>query len=185
GGPSGWGLSRQRKARPSAPSRSPAPIAHWLKIATLLLTAACLVGLFSTQLDDTDFWWHLKTGQYILEHHSLPVPDPFAVAPPDASASRVRHFNLTHEWLSQVLMYAVYATAGFPGIILARALLLAALCGLGGFLAARLSQNFYAGIAAAVAAASVVIAHCPKTGTVFSFSHFWNRRTEIVRAWQE
>jgi hypothetical protein len=134
-----------------------------------LLTAACLVGLFSTQLDDTDFWWHLKTGQYIVDHHSLPVPDPFAVPAPDSQGEQVRHFNLTHEWLSQVLMYAVYAVGGIPGIILARAFLLAGLCGLAGFLAARLSQNFYAGIAAAVATASVAMSFTADRPGIVSF----------------
>ena len=138
-----------------------------------MLTGACLLGLFSTPIDDTDFWWHLKTGQYIVEHHSLPIPDPFAVtaavAPPDLRAEQVRYFNLTHEWLSQVLMYAVYAAAGFPGIILARAFLLASLCGLAGFLAACLSANFYAGIAAAMAAASVAIEFTADRPGIVSF----------------
>jgi hypothetical protein len=150
-----------------------APLSRWLKTATLLLTGVCLLGLFSTEIADTDFWWHLKTGQYIVERHSLPVPDPFAYTTSAAAAYRgeeqVRHFNLTHEWLSQVLMYAVYAVAGFPGIILARAVLLAGLCALAGFLAARLSANFWAGIAAACAAASVVVAFAADRPGVVSF----------------
>ncbi len=134
----------------------PAPATHdWLKPATILLTAILFLTLFSPEIADTDFWWHLKTGQYIVDHHSLPVPDPFAYTTPREGP--VTHFNLTHEWLSQVLMYAVYAIAGFPGIILARAALLAAICGLAGFLASRLSANFYAGIAAACATASVLV----------------------------
>src|ERR1019366_3351413 len=157
---------RQRKNRQRLPDPTPAvpsaPPARWLKTATLLLTGICLLGMFSTEIADTDFWWHLKTGQYIVARHSLPVPDPFAYTTSVAVASpgeaHVRHFNLTHEWLSQVLMYAAYAVAGFPGIVLARAVLLASLCGWAGFLAARLSANFYAGIAAACAAASVLTA---------------------------
>jgi hypothetical protein len=144
-----------------------------LKTALLVLTGVCLLGLFSTEIADTDFWWHLKTGQYIVERHSLPVPDPFAYTTSAAAAypgeERVRHFNLTHEWLSQVLMYAVYAVAGFPGIVLARAVLLVSLCGCAGFLAARLSANFYAGIAAACAAASVMTAFAADRPGIVSF----------------
>ena len=161
--------NRQRLPDP-APATPPAPSTHWLKAATLLLTGLCLLGLFSTEIADTDFWWHLKTGQYIVERHSLPVPDPFAYTTSVAAAypgeEQVRHFNLTHEWLSQVLMYAVYAVAGFPGIVLARAVLLASLCGLAGFLAARLSANFYAGIAAACATASVAAFAADRPGVV-------------------
>ena len=67
---------RRQKNRQPLPAAAP-PI-RWLKAATLLLVAVCLLGLFSTEIADTDFWWHLKTGQYIVERHSLPVPDPFA-----------------------------------------------------------------------------------------------------------
>ena len=49
---------------------------------------------------------YLKTGQYILTHHRLPVPDPFAyttagAAPAYPGEAATRHFNLTHEWLAQ------------------------------------------------------------------------------------
>jgi hypothetical protein len=167
---------RQRKNRhqfAGAPAAPSVPPARWLKAVTLLLTAVCLMGLFSSTIADTDFWWHLKTGQYIVQRHSLPVPDPFAyttaVTPAYQGEEQVRHFNLTHEWLSQVLMYATYAIAGFPGIVLTRAVLLASLCGLAGFLAARLSGSFYAGIAAACATASVAVAFAADRPGVVSF----------------
>lgn len=133
-----------------------------LKIAALALSAICLLGLFSTEIADTDFWWHLKTGQYIVERRALPVPDPFAYttalnAPTHAGEARGQHFNLTHEWFAQVLIYLAYRVGGFPLIILFRAALLAGMCALAGFLAARLSRNFYVGIAAAFAAASLAI----------------------------
>src|SRR5450432_2286281 len=136
---------------------------NWLKIATLALTALCLLGLFATETADTDFWWHLKTGQYLVEQRGLPVPDPFAyttagsAAPAYAGEERVRHFNLTHEWLAQVGIYGAYAIGGFPAVILLRALMLTGVCGLAGFLGARLSGNFYAGIVAAFATASVAV----------------------------
>jgi hypothetical protein len=164
---------KRRQSSAPAPAASHAPRAQWLKIATLLLTALCLLGLFSPKIADTDFWWHLKTGQFILEHRSLPVPDPFAYTSQAPAAYpgelAVRHFNLTHEWLSQVLMYAVYAIAGFPGIVLMRALLLLTLCGLAGLLAARAASNFYAGIAAACATASVMIAFAADRPGIVSF----------------
>ena len=168
---------RQRKNRRQLPDPTPetpsAPPTRWLKTATLLLTGVCLLGVFSTEIADTDFWWHLRTGKYIVARHSLPVPEPFAYTTSVAVAypgeEQVRHFNLTHEWLSQVLIYTTYAVAGFPGIVLARAVLLASLCGWAGFLAARLSANFYAGIAAACAAASVFTAFAADRPGVVSF----------------
>src|SRR5258708_3202058 len=124
---------------------------RWSKLAALSLTLICLIGLFSTEIVDTDFWWHLKTGQYIIEHHSLPVPDPFAYTTSLNTEDQVRHFNLTHEWLAQALLFMVYSLAGLPAVIFVRALILAAVCTLAGLLAARLSKCFCAGIAAAFA----------------------------------
>src|SRR3974390_1766185 len=100
---SGESRRKARQRRPElATPRASTPVAGWLKTATLLLTGVCLLGLFSTEIADTDFWWHLKTGQYIAQHHSLPVPDPFAHSEPVKAEypgeERVRHFNLTHEW---------------------------------------------------------------------------------------
>ena len=163
---------KRRKQPAPKPSRKPARVAErmpppeWLKTVTLALTAVCLLGLFATEIADTDFWWHLKTGQYILQHHSLPLPDPFAYTTPHTPLAR---FNLTHEWLSQALMYLVYAVAGFGGIVLARAALLAGICGIAGWLAARLSASFYAGIAAACATASVLTVFSADRPGVVSF----------------
>ena len=135
-------------------------------VVTMLLVGLCLIGLFSTEIADTDFWWHLKTGEYVTEHHTLPDPDPFAYTTKD---SPVRRFNLTHEWLSQVLMHRVYAVASFPGVIITRALLLAMLCGLAGLLAARSYGNFYAGLAAACATASVAAAFTADRPAIVTF----------------
>ena len=170
-------IGRRRKQLQRAPGRASTSDVPWpsrrLQAAAIFLTAVCLIGLLSAEIGDTDFWWHLKTGQYITEHHALPVPDPFAyttsLAPASAAGQQVRHFNLTHEWLSQVLMYGVFRLTGFAGIVLGRAFLLAAFCGLAGFLAARLAASFYAGIAAACAAASVMVAFTADRPGLVSF----------------
>ena len=130
----------------------------WIVPATLILAALCLLGLFSTEITDTDFWWHLKTGQYIVQTHKLPVPDPFAYTTSLSHSAypgeeQVRHFNLTHEWLSQALLYLIYLVGGFPGVVLMRAALLGGICAMGGILAFWRSNNLMAGIAAAAATA--------------------------------
>ena len=134
----------------------------WLLIATLALAAICLVGLLSAETADTDFWWHLKTGQYIVQHHALPIPDPFnyttALFPAAyPGEDQVRHFNLSHEWLAQALLYVVFSVGGIPAVVLARATILAMFCGLGGLIAWRRSGNAYAAIAAAFATAGLTV----------------------------
>lgn len=129
--------------------------------AILALTAVALLALFSREISDFDFWWTLESGKYIAQTHRLPAPDPFAFTTSmahDAYAgeSVVRHFNLTFEWLAQLVFYGIYAVGGFGAIVLFRALLLGACCALIGWIAWRRSGGFYRGVAASLACAAVL-----------------------------
>jgi hypothetical protein len=139
-----------------------------LRLAAFILTAICLLGLFSTEISDTDFWWHLKTGQYLVQRHALPVPDPFAYTSA-LGEDQVSHFNLTHEWLSQALLYFAYIAGGFPTVILIRAALLTAVCTLAGFLAGRALKNVYVGIAAAFLTSAVAVEFRADRPTLVTF----------------
>src|SRR2546422_9925599 len=120
-GPRAAPRSKKRSPR-EQPAAAPVPSERvWLRKAALhfavVCAAICLLGLFSTEIADTDFWWHLKTGQYVVQQHSLPVPDPFAyttslIAAAHPGEEQVRHFNLTHEWVAQSLLYVTYAIGG-------------------------------------------------------------------------
>src|SRR3954453_6975832 len=101
-------MSRRQPGRTKAgPKRFVMP--PWYGRVLLEVAAILLMALFSGEISDTDFWWHLKTGEYMSQTHRLPDPDPFAYTTATATdayagEATVRHFNLTHEWLSQVLM---------------------------------------------------------------------------------
>lgn len=73
-------------------------------IALLLCTAAAAIG----PIRSYDFFWHLATGRWILEHRALPLYDPFALA-----SARVPWIN--GEWLWQVIL-AIESLVGFRGI---------------------------------------------------------------------
>ena len=153
----------KKRSRPAAVPVEPPPTAAGGRgrPAILLALAAVLsLGWFSPEISDSDFWWHLKTGQYILEKHSLPVPDPFAYTTATAplaysGEALTRHFNLTHEWLSQVAFYLAYRIAGFGGVVLFRAVLLTAFCALAGLVAYRRCGSFYWALAAAFTVATM------------------------------
>jgi hypothetical protein len=85
---------------------------------------------------DNDFFWHLKTGQWIWEHRSLPDRDPFAYTSSSPGSGRV-HFILNSYWLSQVLFYLFFLAGGFPGIVILRFLI----AGLLGFLMLKLRKG--------------------------------------------
>ena len=98
------------------------------KIILLALFFTFVFALFSLEIKDPDFWWHLKTGEYIVQTGSIPVTDPFAYTstPKDPlSPESVRMpFILAQYWLAQVLFYEIYTAFGFQGIIFLRALIL-------------------------------------------------------------
>ena len=68
-------------------------------------------------ISDPDFWWHLRTGQYIAETKTIPYTDMF-------STLRFGSEWVTHEWLSEVLMYSIFRVAGFAGLIIFFALII-------------------------------------------------------------
>lgn len=157
-------LSPKRSAhvRPDVTAASPIPEIRWIRFALMALAGLILVGLFSREISNSDFWWQLKTGEYIHQTHSLPDPDPFAFTTAGAGEAydgeaAVRHFNLTHEWLAQVWIYLIYRVGGFGAVVLARAVLLLVLCFLVGLIAYLRCGRFYRALAASFAAAATVV----------------------------
>ena len=149
---------RPAAAPPQAPpvAKPPLPAPAWLRWVVLALAAGLLVCTLAGEVGDTDTWWHLKTGQYIVQHHKLPVPDPFAYTTPvvkDAypGESTTRYFNLTHEWLAQIFLWGLYALGGFPAMVLMRAACLAAFCGLAGAIVWLRTGGFYRAVGGAFA----------------------------------
>jgi hypothetical protein len=145
-----------------------------VRLLLLALSAVFLIGLFSPEAADTDFWWHLKTGQSLVELHTLPVPDPFAYTTANAKPAYegelvTRHFNLTHEWLAEVLLYLSYRMGGFPGVVLLRAFVLTTVCGLVGLVAWIRTRGFFRSLGAALASASVLAAFAQDRPFIYSF----------------
>jgi hypothetical protein len=64
----------------------------------------------SRPLSDGDFWWHLKTGEYIVRNFSIPRIDFYSFTVPGKPW-------VAHEWLSEVIFYLVYSRGGFNTLI--------------------------------------------------------------------
>src|ERR1041384_1348146 len=83
-------------------------VASLLLSARRLLVFVLLLILFmgaARNVFDPDFWWHLKTGQYIVETRSIPHTDIFSTV----------YFGrewVTHEWLSEAIIYAIHSSLG-------------------------------------------------------------------------
>src|SRR5678816_4576252 len=60
-----------------------------------------------------DYWWHLRTGQLILETGAVPTADPYTYTVPGA-----RWIDI--HWLFQVAIFSLYTVGGHAAVIVAK-----------------------------------------------------------------
>lgn len=80
---------------------------HFIFAAILLFG---LLAMTARNAVDPDLWWHLRTGQWIVETGHVPHSDPF-------SFTRAGHAWVSHEWLSDVVFYKLWKHTGAAGLI--------------------------------------------------------------------
>jgi hypothetical protein len=86
-----------------------------------LLPAIVFIAIFTMAVRppaDTDTWWHLRSGQYMVENWTIFTADPFS------------HTRTGQSWyypkLGQVVWYLIYALGGWAGLSLGLAILVTA-----------------------------------------------------------
>lgn len=100
-------------------ARAPVRIAAALPWLFLLALAA---AVSFQQVRAFDYWWHLRTGQLILETGTVPRVDPYTFT---VEGSRWIDIH----WLHQIGLYLVHRVGGSAGVVLAKgAAVLALLC---------------------------------------------------------
>jgi hypothetical protein len=110
------GIHEQRKKR----RRCRPPLRDYAMTLRRVFAILLFLQLFNIGVRptlDPDMWWHLRTGEFIW-HNGIPHHDVFSFTVRD-------HEWITHEWLSEALMWPVYAVGGLPALSLAFALLAA------------------------------------------------------------
>ena len=86
-----------------------------LYIALLILVSAYYLVKWPIMLLDTDLWYHLNGGRYIAEHWRIPTESFFSfLSPPRA--------YVDYYWLFQLVVYSIYKSSGYYGLIAFRAL---------------------------------------------------------------
>lgn len=78
-----------------------------------------LVALAARNITDPDFGWHFRTGELILSTLSIPSTDSFSF-----TAGGVSRVN--HDWLSDVLIFALFQLGGIGALVIFFALAAAA-----------------------------------------------------------
>jgi hypothetical protein len=100
-----------------------------MKTSGIALAIALFAGIFlffTHPISHGDFWWHVSTGKWILEHNALPKEDPFAYST-TPGLDPLKKLLLQGYWLAQVIFYLLQKHTGFQGIIVFKAILFSAI----------------------------------------------------------
>lgn len=81
---------------------------------------ACTLPFLGEVAADPDLWWHLRTGQRILETGAIPTVD-------DWSFTASGRPWINHEWLTDAVFAMAYRWAGATGLVLLRGALFVSL----------------------------------------------------------
>jgi len=76
----------------------------------VLLSMIFVLAVRQSVSIDPDLWWHLKAGQQIIETRSIPHTD-------DYSFTKQGSEWVAHEWLSEVVIAAIYRMSGLVGLV--------------------------------------------------------------------
>jgi hypothetical protein len=86
------------------------PVVQTVGVILLYSYPALLLIARGTILDP-DIWWHLRTGQWVLQHHTVPTTDPF-------SQYGMGRPWLAYSWLFEVLIALLFAKFNLLGIFI-------------------------------------------------------------------
>ncbi len=92
-------------------ARSATPELSDFYVVVAPLLAALVAAASPAVLNDPDTWWHVATGESILNHGAIPKQDVFSFSAPGIPWS-------AHEWLTEVLLQLAHRLAGWSGIVL-------------------------------------------------------------------
>ena len=82
--------------------------------------AGILFGLYLTPIlwcfrtagfADPDVWWHMRSGQWVLQHHVVPHTDPFS------SFGAGRPWS-AYNWLFDIIIFKLYDQFGLAGLVI-------------------------------------------------------------------
>jgi len=76
----------------------------------IFLLAVAIFGFSVRQIGEPDIWWHLRNGAQLAQQHSFPRVDSYSFG---AAGSPW----LDHEWLSEIIFFLGFKTAGLRGVL--------------------------------------------------------------------
>lgn len=90
--------------------------ARILSYSVLLVAGAAIFFLAFNAIDESDVFYHIKTGELLWQTGTLPARDVFSSSAQGAPW-------VLHEWLAELAFYGVYHISGFWGLVVLSAIL--------------------------------------------------------------
>jgi len=123
-----------------------------------LLTFPALLYLRNFYISDADFGWHLRTGEWILEHHTVPRTDPF-------SSYGLGKPWIAYSWLFETGLALLYRAFGLSGIALLEVVTRTGIAVLLYRLARSLTSHFWLSVGVvAIALSAMLLNFAPRAG---------------------
>ncbi len=107
-----------------------------LALSSLLSLMAAIAFVSDTTVRDPDLWWHLKVGDWIVQHHAVPYVGIF-------SRTAATRPWIAYSWGYEVLLSRAYAWFGLVGFSLFGILLTVAVASVLFWMLHRLSGRFW------------------------------------------
>jgi hypothetical protein len=79
-------------------------------VLAMLFAAPALMCLHAACVNDPDIWWHLRTGEWMLQRHAIPHLDPFSA--PNAGKPWA-----PYSWLFELLSIQLFQRLGLVGLV--------------------------------------------------------------------
>lgn len=119
----------------AVPRAEQAGASSWPAVVMLAGVLAIPVLAAVRPVTDSDIWWHLRAGQWIVDNGQVTTTDPFSTYGADRPW-------VAYSWLFEVLVFGLYQWLGLAGVIVYRVVL--SLAVVAGFqrLAARVEPRF-------------------------------------------
>jgi hypothetical protein len=116
--PSALAVRRAAAPRGLSPQAAPGDVRFRVLVTAAIYAIPLLVALrpVGDPVYDPDIWWHLRAGQWVVEHGGVPANDPFSL--PGLNKPWV-----AYSWLYEVLVYELYRWLGLVGVVVYRALM--------------------------------------------------------------
>lgn len=131
----------------------------WLGL-TFVLTAVPLFFIKHLLLADPDIWWHMRAGEWIVQHHAIPHVDPF-------SASTLGRPWVDYCWIFDVGSYWIVSHFDLISIIWFQAIMRVGVAAVLLSMLRRLTPNFWKALGlTALATVALLWVLQPRPGTI-------------------